>query len=117
MEKKIPNALGKISIIFATLNAIGLLLIVGLSLYFLPRFSQVFCESGATLPCITQLFINTHWTLWVSGTLVLLSVLAGKELIKNKTIPLILNGLFVLLGIVYIPIFTFALYAPIFAAP
>ena len=112
-EKKKPTVPGVISIILAGMNAIGLLLSLGYSLYIRNRFMAIFEDFGAALPTVTQLIIRTHWSIWVLGTVLGLVILALKELIPKKWIPLLLNGIFLLFGIIYWAVFSTAMLFPL----
>ena len=113
MEKKKPGIVGALSIVFAVLNAIGLLVSVGCSLHIRHKFMQVYEDLEIELPGIAQLILNTHWAIWILTALVLLSILAVKELLSKKWVPLLLNGIFVLFGIVYWAVFSTAMVIPL----
>ena len=112
MEKKKLGAAGVVSIVFAVLNAIGVLVSTGFSLHIRHKFMAVYDDLGAELPGVTQMILNIHWALWILASLILLALLAVKELIPKKWIPLLLNGILVLMGIVYWAIFSIALMIP-----
>ena len=73
----------------------------------------IYEDLGAELPSVTQMILNVHWALWILASLILLALLAVKELIPKKWIPLLLNGILVLMGIVYWAIFSTALMIPL----
>ena len=113
MEDKKLGVAGVVSIVFAALNALGLLVSMGWSLHIRHKFMQIYQDFGAELPGVTQMILNIHWTMWVVISLVLLAVLAAKELISKKWIPLLLNGVFVLIGIAYWAVFSTAMMIPL----
>lgn len=113
MDKKKLGVAGVVSIVLAVLNGIGVLVSVGYSLHIRHKFIQIYQELGAELPGVTQMVLNTHWTIWILISLILLAILAVKELISKKWIPLLLNGIYVLLGIVYWAVFSTAMMIPL----
>jgi len=113
MEKKKFGVAGVISVVLAVLNAIGLLVSLGFSLHIRHKFIEIYEDLGAELPILTQGVLNTHWTIWILISLLLLVVLIVKEFIPKKRIPLVLNGLFFLLGIVYWAVFSTAMMVPL----
>ncbi len=113
VENKKPGVDGVVSIVFAALNALGLLVSTGYSLHIRHKFITIYAELGAPLPGVTQMILNTHWTIWILISLVLLAMLGLKELASKKWIPLLLNGIFVLMGIVYWAVFSTAMMIPL----
>jgi hypothetical protein len=112
MENKKLSVAGVVSIIFAALNALGLIVSTGCSLHLRHKFIEIYADLGAELPHVTQMILNIHWIFWVLTLLVLLAILAAKELITKKWIPLLLNGVFVLVGIAYWAVFSTAMLIP-----
>ena len=113
MEKKKLGVAGVVSIVFAALNALGLLVSIGYSLHIRHKFVVIYEDLGAELPGVTQMVLNIHWSVWILISLILLAILAIKEFISKKWIPLLLNGIYVLLGIVYWAVFSTALMVPL----
>ena len=113
MEKQKPGVAGVVSIVFAVLNAIGLIVSAGCSLNIRHKFMQIYEEFEAELPALTQMILNVHWANWTVISLILLAILAVKELISKKWIPLLINGIFVLFGILYWAVFSTAMIIPL----
>lgn len=100
--------------VFALLNAFGLIVTAGYSLHIRSKFIDIFDELiGGSLPPLTAVMVNTHWTIWIFVTVILLTALFLKERISKKWIPLSLNALFVLVGIVYWAVFTIGMMFPL----
>ncbi len=112
MKDKKQSLAGIVSIVFAGLNVLGVLVSTGYTLHIRHQFVQIYDDLGADLPALTQMILNVHWTLWVFVSLFCLAVLILKELIEKKWIPLLLNGFFVLIGIAYWVLFSTALMIP-----
>ena len=113
MEKKKLGVAGVISIVFAGLNAIGLIVTVGLSLHIRGVFAEMFADFGATLPAITQMVLDIHWMLAIGVAAPFFVILVAKEFITKKWIPLLINGVYVLLGIVYWVVFQIVMLIPV----
>ena len=112
MDKKEPGGAGVVSIVFAVLNATALVVSVGWSLRIRHKFIGMYEDLAVELPRITQMVLSIHWGALVVGMLLLLSALAIKELISKKWIPLLLNGLFALFGVLCWGLFVVALFIP-----
>ena len=113
MKDRKLGAGGLVSIVLAVLNGIGLMVSVGCSLHIRRQFIQIFQELEVELPAMTQMILNVHWAIWILLSIILLAILAAKELIPKKWIPLLINGLYVLLGIIYWAVFSTAMMIPL----
>ncbi len=113
MENRKQSVAGVISIVFAAINAVGIMLTMGYSLHIRHKFTEVHEDLGAELPSITAMVLNIHWSAWVLVSLSLLAVVLAKEVISRKWIPILLNVAFVLICIAYWAFFAVAMMIPL----
>ncbi len=113
MAREKLGVVGTISVVFALLNGIGLMLSVGLSLIIRHRCLAIYEDFDVHLPAITMVFVALPIPIWILVTMVLLGILAVKEFLPNKPVRLLLNGIFVLCGFVYWVIFFMAMQLPL----
>jgi len=112
MNERERGIAGIVSVVFAGLNALGIIITATLSLHMRQKWLAIHEDLGATLPQITQAVINMPWGVWILVTGLLLGIVVLKELISRKWIPLLLNGFFVILGIAYWAVFSAVMMAP-----
>ena len=102
-KKRIASVASKV---FATLNALGLIFLVIYSLHVCQKFNAIHKEMGLDVPVVTQAVINVPAGAWILTAVILLAIIALKEKIARKWIPILLNCHFVLIGVVYWVIFS-----------
>ena len=113
MNNKDIRIAAAVSITLASVNAIYLLVSACLTLYLRGIFLQIYDGLDVTLPSVTQMFINMNWVIWVQISFVLIALLAAKEIIARKWIPLLLNGIFSIGLLAYWIIFQTAMLIPL----
>ena len=109
------RTVGRISIGLAVLNGIGLIVTVAGMLHVRGKFAAIYRDFGVQLPTLTQFVLGVS-PLAVEGVaLLLLAVLAAKEFLRPKTIPLVLNLVWTVAGVALVALFTVALFNPLVA--
>lgn len=113
MDERKNRICGIVSIVLAVLNGLGLIGFAISLLFQRPKFATIFSDFGATLPLLTRAVLAIPNGLIVFGTVLLLALLVGKEFIRRKTIPLVLNIAWIAAGIGISLLFAWAMMAPL----
>lgn len=115
MEERKPGGAGAVGVALAVLNGIGVIGSVVLSLVIRGKFSAIFAELGAALPGMTRLFLSLHPATLVLAAVILLGILTAASLIPGKVVPHVLNGVVLIVGVVYWAVFLLAIFLPLLA--
>jgi len=103
---------GIISIVLTILNGLGL---VGFTVALLrsrATFAQMYANFGAVLPSGTIALLSIPSSAIVLVCLLLLTALIGKEFMARKTLPLVLNCVWIVIAITVSIVVSMALMAP-----
>ncbi len=106
---------GTVSVLLAVLNGLGVLASAFGMLYQRPRFVEVYADLGVALPVVTRMLIAIPSSVVLFVALLLLALLIAKEFISNKTVPLVINVVWLLVGIAFAVLGAMALMAPLAA--
>jgi hypothetical protein len=107
------RACGVVSIVLAAVNGLGLLAFAFGMLYQRPKLVAVYADLEVALPVATRLLISIPGSVVVAVTLMFLALLVAKELIPSKTVPLVLNLVWLVAGIALAIFFSMAMMAPL----
>ena len=114
-EKKIGPC-GVISIVLAVLNCIGLIVFTVGMLFQIPKFVAIYDDLGVALPVGTRMVISIPGASVLLVAALLLALLIVKEFISKKTIPLVLNLIWIAVAIAFSALVALAMMAPLIAA-
>jgi hypothetical protein len=115
MSAKSDNVCGISSIVLAVLNGLALLVFAIGGLHVRGRFLDIYREllGHRTLPVATQCVCSVPAWAVLMGTLALLFVLFAKERLRPKWVPLCLNLVWMLIGIVVSVLLSAIMMAPL----
>lgn len=104
-----------VSICFAAVNAVTLILLLNGFLRIRSHFAAIFKElaNEVALPTITTLFLAVSPTVLTALGLGLLALLIAKEWLRPAWIPIFLNALWLALGCALCFLFVLAMFAPL----
>ena len=111
-EKKIGTC-GIISIVLAVLNCLGLVVFTFGMLYQRPKFVAIYADLGAALPVGTRMVIAIPGVVVLLVAALLFALLIVKEFIPKKTIPLVLNIVWIVVAIASSVLVSWALMGPL----
>jgi hypothetical protein len=100
MSEKRIGPCGVISIVLAVLNCLGLVVSTIGMLFQRPKFVEIYADLG-----VEQLPVGTRMIIAIPGSVVLLiaglflALLIAKEFIAKKTVPLVLNFVWIIIAV------------------
>jgi hypothetical protein len=113
MNESKHGACAIISIVLTVLNGVGLIAFTVGFLACRPKCEQMYADFGAPLPTMTYTLFAVPSAVVVLLSLLLLGALVGKEFIRHKALPLVLNCIWIVLAITLSMLVSLALMAPV----
>ena len=113
MEKRQRSMVGIVSVVLALLNMAGVVFLAGFSVAIGRNCAAVFEGAEIGIPALTRAVIAIHWSVWLLAALLVIVLLALKETIQEKWIPLGLNILFIPMAAGYWLLFHLLVLAPL----
>jgi len=111
-EKKIGPC-GVISIVLAVLNCLGLVVFTIGMLFQRPKFVEIYADMGVAIPVGTRMIITIPGAVVLLIAVLFLALLIAKEFIAKKTVPLLLNIVWIIIAVVASVLVSLALMAPL----
>jgi len=102
-----------VSIVLAVFNGLGILAFAFGMLYQRPKFLAIYADLEIALPVLTRLVIATPGGVVLFVSLVLLALLVAKEFIRRSIVPLVINLVWLVLGLATIMLVAMALMLPL----
>ena len=111
-EKRIGPS-GVISIVLAVLNCLGLVVFTAGMLFQRPKFVEIYVDLGVALPVGTRMIIAIPGAVVLLIAGLFLALLIAKEFITKKTVPLVLNFVWIIIAVAASVLVALALMAPL----
>ena len=105
--------LGWVSIAFAVVNGLALIFTTVGMLQVREKFAAIYGDLGVQLPTLTQFVLSVPPTGVACAALLLLALLAAKEFLRPRVVPLAINLAWLVAGAVVVGLFTLALFRPL----
>ena len=113
MSEKRIGACGVISIVLAVLNCLGLVVFTVGMLFQRPKFVEIYAALGVALPVGTRMIIAIPGAVVLLIAGLFLALLIAKEFIPQKTVPLVLNFVWIIIAVAASVLVSLPLFAPL----